>query len=294
MIPAAMTTGGPFYERLAARSRRWKAGRPWQGPQGFGQALHRFREVIALRTRHDPDHVWRCCDAWQRTLINKWNSREFAARHGCPVPELYWSGSSLSQAPFESQPNRFVVRGTTGDARRRVVVVADGQDVLRDEPASPAAIRQRLAQPYRPWPRVQILIEEFVTSRDGHRGLPLECKVHMFGDTIGAVQLTRRTGARKGWFRYYTPDWRPFEDEMELTLPQDDIREPPPGLPEILHFARILGRAFGDYVRIDFFAADRGCVFNEFALNPCKGRGFTPYCESMFAALWAEHGPAER
>jgi hypothetical protein len=44
-------------------------------------------------------------------------------------------------------------------------------------------------------------------------------------------------------------------------------------------------------MRIDFFATDRGCMFNEFSSVPVGGHENTPYCDELFGALWAEKVP---
>ena len=45
---------------------------------------------MTWRSSADHDERWRCCDVWPRSLINKWNGREYAVKYGCKVPALYW------------------------------------------------------------------------------------------------------------------------------------------------------------------------------------------------------------
>lgn len=93
-----------YGKRLDARALRWwgsGAAEPWPRRKSLAgrvvrrlhqpNPFHRMSEVLALRHRDDPDEHWHCCENWQRTLGNKWNSREFALRHGCRVPELYYA-----------------------------------------------------------------------------------------------------------------------------------------------------------------------------------------------------------
>src|SRR5205807_6454026 len=103
---------------------------PLGGQRPLRDALHRLRERRAFRDRDDRGEQWRCCDRWPRTLMNKWNGREFAARHGCPLPELYWRGSDPRAAPLESPPDRFVIRPVFGAGRRGAMVVVDGEERL--------------------------------------------------------------------------------------------------------------------------------------------------------------------
>lgn len=278
-----------FSQRLARRNELWWARRPWTDWRTVPVELHRFQERRTVRNRHDPDDAWRCCALWQRTLLNKWNSREFVSKHGCPVPALYWAGPSLADAPFASLPGDFVIRPVMGTAQRGVFVVADGWDLMRNRAAPLAELRRR-----RPWPRLdrrpRFLLEEFVEPEDGSRSLPIEYKCHTFGDTVAAIQVIARTGPAEGAHRLYTPECKPFQKPMRCGE-QDELREPPRCLAQILELAARLGVAFGTYARIDFFATGRGCVFNEFSSMPTLGKKITPYADELFGALWAEKLP---
>ncbi|MFI5403795.1 MAG: ATP-grasp fold amidoligase family protein [Planctomycetota bacterium] len=254
--------------------------------------MHRLRERHTFRKAADPESVWRCCEHWQRTLVNKWNGREFARKHGARLPELYWRGRRIRKIPFESLPPRFVIRPVWGTLRRGVHVVADGRELLRDEPAAPSELKGRLLRERGPLRVSPILVEQFVATETGEYRLPVEYKCHTFGDTVAAVQVIERTGPLTGTHRYYTPAWEPFADLMNTAKPLAALREAPPCLREMLLLAVRLGRAVGTYMRIDFFSTDRGCVFNEFSSTPQVGNlTNTPFCDDLFGALWREKFP---
>jgi TupA-like ATPgrasp len=278
-----------FSRRLARRHRLW-----WERPRlrngrTLADAAHRLRERREFRRRDDPAEVWRCCAAWQRTLMNKWNGREFAAAHGCSVPALYWSGSDHARAPLDSLPSRFVIRPVFGTMRRGVAVVVDGRELLYGGRASQSGLRERL--PRTPFLRrsAPILIEEFIGTPTSGDALPLECKCHTFGGHVEAVELLERTAAFESKHRYYTPTWEPIPDPIDTYLPEDEhVREPPGCLERMLDLAVALGAELGTYVRIDFFVAEGDCVFNEFSSVPLMGRKYTPYCDRVWGRVWAE------
>lgn len=279
-----------FSSRLLRRRALW-----WGHPFRWGSlgchrdALHRLRERHTFRDAADPESVWRCCGRWQRTLVNKWNGREFVRKHGGRLPELYWRGRRIWRIPFETLPPRFVIRPAWGTMRQGVHVVADGRDLLRDEPVAAAELKRRLLRERGPFRASPVLVEQFVTTEKGEYRLPVEYKCHAFGDTVAAIQVVERTGARTGIHRYYTPAWETFEDIMDTAKPLAPPREAPPCLAEMLLLARRLGHALGTYMRIDFFSTDRGCVFNEFSSTPqVGGLAYTPFCDDLFAALWRE------
>lgn len=287
-----------FSERIARRHRLWwRSGpQPLYAWRTYRDALHWQREKRTSRTRDDADEAWRCCAFWQRSLVNKWNGREFAARHGCTVPELYWRGrrafapAALRRA---SLPRHFVLRPVWGSGRRGVYVVTDGRDLLRDQAASPAELGARLLRSSpRSW-TAPVLLEEFVRTEEGHYRLPLEYKCYTFGDTVAAVEMIERSSIYAGGarHRYYTPDWKPFADPVNLGLPPLPHADPPRCLDQMLRNAVRLGAAFGTFVRVDFFSTDRGCVFNEFSSTPGKGTAYTPYGDELLGALWTAKYP---
>lgn len=278
-----------FSQRIEQRLRLW-----WRYPPRRGEWLtfryspHQLRERYTRRRRADPDHVWRCCALWQRTLINKWNSREFVARHGGRVPALYWCAGLPSRRRLGRLPPRFVLRPVWGTNRQGVYVVAQGHDLLRDRPFTSAELRRSILRAGKMAWTIPVLAEELVRPEDRDQRLPVEYKCHTFGDVVAAVQVMERTGIKARGHRFYTPDWRPFADPMNTQIPQAEPRDPPRCLPAMLELAARLGAAIGTYMRIDFFASDQGCVFNEFASTP---HYFTPFCDDLFGALWDDIFP---
>lgn len=273
----------PFSELLRRRSERWWGGRATLGCRPG--ALHRLREWYTFRSRDDPPQRWRCCALWQRLLLNKWNAREFAARHGAAVPQLYaWGLPAL--LPLARLPRQFVIRPVRGTGRRGVHVVSDGRELLRDQPASIDALRARLRRPFFEAWTVPVLAEEFVRNEAGQHRLPLEYKCHSFAGTIAAVQVMERLGPALARHRYYTTGFEPLPDDLDAAFPPLAPQRPPAFLPEMLRQAETLGAALGVYMRIDFFASDHGCVFNEFSSVPRVVP--SPRHDAHLGALWAE------
>jgi hypothetical protein len=272
--------GSSFADRLRRRELEW-----W----GHRHPIHRLRERQARRSRDDPEAVWRCCAAWPRTVVDKWNGREFAARHGCRLPELHWAGSSPPDSVIASLPSDYVVRPLAGHSRRGVLVVADGWELIGDQALPREQLRNRLPRSPRLRRPAPMLIEERVRHEDSARRLPNEYKCHAFGETVCAINVVTRHGPGDATNRFFTSDWQAFDDPMAVELPMGPVVEQPSFLAELLERTIPMGRALRTYMRIDFFATERGLVFNEFSSVPGGVDGWTPFCNAYFGALWDEH-----
>jgi hypothetical protein len=282
-----------YSERIGTRLRVWWNRPPPPGQSTIGRSsAHAWYEAYRLRHRDDPDASWRCCAFWPRSLINKWNGREFARKHGAPVPALYWRAYVPSEARLRTLPSHFVLKPVWGAGKVGVYVVANGRDVVHDQPVSPSILRRGVLKVSRyAWTRA-VLAEEFVRSTDPRYPVPVEYKCHTFGDTVGAVENIVRPPSARAQTRFYTADWEPIADRMNTYLDPGEVSPRPPFLTEMVELARRLGTVLGTYMRIDFFGGPGGFVFNEFSSTPANGGGCTPHCDRLFGDLWAEKFPS--
>nr|MDQ3398613.1 hypothetical protein [Deinococcota bacterium] len=140
-------------------------------------------------------------------------------------------------------------------------------------------------------PLTYVLVEEFVRTESSEYRLPNEYKVHIFNENIATIQVIRRKRRKEAIHRFYTEAWEPFDDVMNSGYPLDVFLEPPQCLDEMLRAAKTLGKAYNAFVRIDFYATDRGCVFGEFTPTPNRGVAYTDYASDYFEKLWRETYP---
>jgi hypothetical protein len=290
--PAGRASAGGYAERISRRRSVWW-GRPrLLAPGSWSERLHRLREHHTYLAHDAPEAAWRCCERWQRQLSNKWNAREFATRHGCRVPALYWHGRAPWKIPFESLAPRYVVRPCWGEARRGVHVVADGRELLRGEPASAPEVRGRLVREMK-WVRLDRFLVEELIPREGHgeARLPLEYKCYVFGARVGVIEVIDRpgVGAKARW-RHYTPPWNPAPGSLSTFIGAADDRPAPPFLEAMLDAASRIGREVGTHLRVDFFSAADGFVFDEFATTPVLAdrRYITPLGDEVLGRIWQE------
>lgn len=292
-----------FSQRIQARHDKWYPARtPWW-PKRINP-LHVGMEFRAVMRASDSDAKWQCCEFWQRKLFNKWNIREFAKKHGCRVPKLYWHGRDLATLDFDSLPQHFVIRATRGTSRKKTLVMAEGVNLLENRHYSNDQLRLRCSEllssmKYRPSSR--LLVEEFVRSERKEYVLPTDFRFHVFGGMVGAIGVTDITGAisqdpgggvvphqvRQGG---YGADWIPFEDSFHQIGIQAQDMPAPDCLPEMLGFAETLGRAVGSYMRVDLYATAAGAVVGEFAPTPGRG-GYSHFADQLLGRLWSQFIP---
>jgi hypothetical protein len=278
-----------FSERLQKRWALWWGPQQGRGVSACKESLHRLKERYTFRSRDDAERKWRCCEFWRRALIYKWNAREFAQKHGCHVPRLYWFGRKISRLPFDALPDCYVIKPNLGATRKGVYVMAKGINLLEQERQTTEQLRQQLPQTTRGIFGIPILIEEFITDKDDQYKLPTEYKFHVFGETVGAIDVIQRTSNKQPSKQaFYTAQWELFKEPMRRTRPAGDYTDPPQCLDEMLVLAKKLGKAFGSYVRVDLYASEHGCVFGEFSSTPAQGRGFSKYADEYFGALWQD------
>jgi hypothetical protein len=100
----------------------------------FGRRIKRRGEIFwessdseyvinTIMRESDPLEKWKDVKNWQRKLHNKYNSREFAKKHDCKVPDLYWKGNDFSTLNFENLPTQYVIRPTTLHSGRGVFLM---------------------------------------------------------------------------------------------------------------------------------------------------------------------------
>lgn len=276
-----------FSERLRRRNRLW-----WNsGNRVPDFSVHRYLDRIRLRSRHTPAEEWKCCGHWQRCLLNKWNSREFAALHGVAVPELYWHGRDAARLPIEDLPEHFVLRPAWGARTLGTWVVSGSTDlvtgrVFRNRRELKAAVLSGRGR-FGVFP---LLAEEFMTTPDGRYEAGLEYKFHMFGEHMGSIMTFHRCGNTKR-HRHYTPEWEPIEEVFHSSSPLDELSPKPREFEEMKSIAIRLGAAFGTFVRVDLYLTARGVFFGEYSSVPGGYKDFTPFANEFLGQLWEKFIP---
>lgn len=250
----------------------------WKSPD-----VDRVRD--AIMHANDPIEHWKDCINWQRKLSNKHNAREFAKMHGCRVANLYWKGRQVERIDFDRLPSTFVIRPTFGHSCNMVFLMNNGVNLLDKQAYTREELSALMQKALAKNRRLEFLIEEFVRNENGEYVIPNDYKFLMFNGEIASIVLINRLGPQEGFQDFYDENWNRIDD-LTVIYPNQGYQEPPACLPEMIEAARKLSKAYGIFVRIDFYATDKGAVFGEFTPTPSRGYGFTPYGEELLTYYW--------
>ena len=242
-----------------------------------------------MMSPEDTEKKWQCCPLWHRKFHNKWNSRIFATRHGCYVPEIYWKGSHPEEIPFESLPSRYVVKPIfNSGGNQNVYVLVDGLDIMRNQTYSHRKLTQELIHAMswkRTWHRrAPLMVQEFVDGGESGRSVSHEYKIHMFGDTVGAIQAVKRKDNQTASSAFYSEHWNLFDSPMYEDYEHAPYQSPVAYLDQVISVAKRMGHSLGTYARLDFMLTETEFYFGEMTMTPC-GPEWTAYAENYFDSL---------
>lgn len=280
-----------FSARIKRRKQLW-----WRDPgagQTFVDHMRRLEMLHVKLDSHAPEGRWRRGEYWQRRLLNKLNSKQFAIRLNCPVPKLYWHGRFLTRSVLSCLPGYFVLKPALGGGSRGIYVMAESQELLSGRTVTRGQLFDEIIDNRGLFSPIPMLAEELISGKKGEYTLPVEYKFHVFGDTIGAIQVVQRSNSpdTPTCHRFYSQQWEPYTDPIMTNNAFGGLSDPPKCLAQMIDAALAIGKSFDTYVRVDLYATDKGCVFGELSSTPRGAQYCTPYADALFGALWQQHIP---
>lgn len=238
----------------------------------------------------DSIEVWKKEPMWQRKLSNKANSREFALKFGCQVPELYWKGDDLSKLDFSKLPAHYVVRPTIGLSSKDVFLMSNGLNLFDQKMYEPEELRTVLSEIVSKRAGLEVLIEEFLQPEEGKHDILTDYKLYMFNGEVAIIHVIQRKGRNKGYGNFYDEHWNPVEN-IRTYYPKGELIPKPKCFDQMVADAKRLSKAYEIFARIDFYATPAGAVFGEFTPTPAMGRGFTDDGAKMLVDYWNRFTP---
>nr|WP_262914525.1 ATP-grasp fold amidoligase family protein [Pontibacter vulgaris] len=265
--------GNDFAERIRNRNNEF-----WGIPEG--------KSIKAIpMNAHDPLPKWQDVKYWQRKLSNKYNARLFAQMHGCKVADLYWRGKDLNQVNFDDLPDQYVIRPTIGYGCDMVYLMDNHVNHMDNCTYTSGQIRDNLMDALQQNPNQEFLIEEFLRTEQGEYKIPVDYKIHTFNGEIAFIHLIKRLSPSKGYSTFYDVNWNQL-GHLQDCYPAGTYQQAPECLNEMLEQARTLSKAYEIFVRIDFYATDKGAVFGEFTPTPAMGKNYKPEGVKILLNFW--------
>jgi hypothetical protein len=152
---------------------------------------------------NDPEQRWEDAKNWQRKLSNKHNSREFAKKYNCRVPDLYWKGRDVSRLDFNKLPENFVIRPTIGHSLCMVFLMKGAVNLMDGKKYTAEEIKAALDNVICQNPKVEFLVEEFVRTEKGEYKIPEDYKFYTFNGRICCIQVINRVNNKIGCTSWY-------------------------------------------------------------------------------------------
>jgi len=278
IISNLMRNSGEFPARIRKRHEMF-----WSDPEAESIRNTKMHEDIPLQSWQDVPH-------WQRKLSNKYNAKIFAKMLGCDVAQLYWKGREIGSFDFDTLPAQYVIRPTTGHGSKGVFVMDEGLNRFDQKRYTTTQIRERLQAEIDKHPALEFLFEEFVQTENGEFTIPNDFKFLCFNGEVASVVVIDRISPKVGYSYFYDENWSKMK-RLHHLYPGKDEPAKPKCFDEMLEQAKKLSKAYGIFVRIDFFATINGPVFCEFTPTPALGRGFTKYGKNLLLKYWDQYCP---
>ncbi len=276
LLPQPLIKDKGFSERIKKRNKIF-----WKAPNA---------EVIrnTKMDASDPIEKWEDVNNWQRKLSNKYNSREFAAKHNCKVAKLYWKGRDYSSVNFDNLPDHYVIRPTIGHSSGLVFLMDNSINLMDEITYAKEEIRAIIAKAVKEEENTEFLIEEFLKREDGTYKIPDDYKFYMFNGQVAGIQVINRFSASTGLNSWYDENWNQMIS-ITSNYKQGKVQPAPKCLSQMIEYAKKLSKVYKIFARIDFYATDKGAVFGEFTPTPAMGNGFTPEGDKLLLKYWDKY-----
>ena len=190
---------------------------------------------------------------------------------------LLWEGKNPDDIPWDSLPDRFVIKVTHGSGFN--IICKDKAAFDREDAKRKLRtwLRAKFIKCYGEWfygvepPR--IIIEEFLDCGTGE--VPEDYKIMCFSGKPHYINVDtdRYSGHKRN---LYNVDWR-FREEVTQEYTQDKPITPPPQeiSDQLLHYAEVLSAGF-PHVRVDLYIVKGKIYFGEMTFT--NGAGFDRIC----------------
>ena len=227
---------------------------------------------------------------------DKFSARKYIedCGYGDKLPALYWHGFSAEEIPFDSLPDSFVIKSTSGSGNNIIVHNKSELDIAATKKKVRKWLKEKYLIAYGEWHYQQIkpsiVIEELLS--DGKNFVPADYKFFCFNNcneghgSVGciAVDLNRYSGHKR---LIFDSDWKYLSTvDFGFTNQSDEVPAKPEMYDEMCAVASKLAAPFPT-CRIDFFVLNDKFYIGEITFF--NGAGFdiiSPHDYNLKLGSW--------
>lgn len=192
---------------------------------------------------------------------------------------LYWEGFNPEEIPFDTLPERFVIKVTHGSTFNIIVKNKAELDIDAVVKQLKVWLNAKFIPCYGEWwygkVRPRVIIEKYLENAD--KGELVDYKVFCFNGEPKLIDVhTGRFG--RHCRNVYDLNWN-FLEDVYFKYPHSEQISKPKVLNKLIEYARKLSEDFA-HVRVDFFIVNDKLYFSE--LTFANGAGFDPITPDEF------------
>lgn len=207
-------------------------------------------------------------------LVDKYSVRKYVADKGLEstLNELIWEGFDPKEIPFDSLPEKFVIKATHGQGFNIICTDKNNLDYEKTTKQLQKWLDTDFLPSYGEWfygiEKPRVIIEKFLEGNDGT--VPDDYKVFCFNGEPEYIRVTKEVSENTK-HNVYDVDWKLKKGySMGFENFKEEV-EKPDLLEEIIRISKILSDGF-PHVRVDFFIIKNNIFFGEMTFT--SGAGF--------------------
>lgn len=213
--------------------------------------------------------------------VDKYTVRDYVKNMGCEgiLNELLWEGFNPEEIPFDTLPDKFVIKVTHGSTFN--IICTDKSKLDKEEAIKKLKkwLKEKFLPCYGEWfygvEKPRIIVEKYIESKDGLK----DYKVFCFNGEpkyIG-VYSDREKGKTKQ--ELYDLNWNELDSKTGNFANQIKKTKKPKKFDELLKLSNILSKDF-NHARVDFFIEKEKIYFGEITFT--SGAGFDKFSSKQF------------
>lgn len=206
--------------------------------------------------------------------VDKFTVREYIKKIGCEkiLNDLIWDGFNVEDIPFETLPEKFVIKVTHGSTFNIICTNKKDLDVIDSKRKLKRWLNEKFLPCYGEWfygiEKPRIIIEKFIESDEGLK----DFKVFCFNGEPKIIGVYSNRFGGNLCQELYDTNWNLLDGHTNHYVLPAKLTKRPENLNQMLDYAKKISQGF-NHVRVDFFNPDGNLIFGEMTFTSSAGFG---------------------